>query len=116
MGDSRREEFVKRLSTVGLGVRESIQVMLGAVVSDIREGAARKKYGEDEIDKVIAFHDEAESLWQDAITTNPPMEAGELTARLRRLLEQCVGPLGEFEAKLRRSVEHAEQFERKTSG
>jgi hypothetical protein len=111
MGDSRREEFVKRFSTVGLGARESIQIMLGGVVSDIREGAAHKKYTEDEIDVVIAFHDEAESLWQDSIATNPPLEAAQLTARLRKLLEQCVGPLGEFEPKLRRSVQHAERFE-----
>jgi hypothetical protein len=116
MGDSRREEFVKRFSTVGLGTRESIQIMLGGVVSDIREGAAHKKYADEEMDAVIAFHDEAESLWQDSIATNPPLEAAELTGRLRKLLEECVGPLGEFEAKLRRSVDHAERFEGKTKG
>ncbi len=112
MGDSRREEFVKRLSTAGLGTRESIQIMLGGVVSDIRDGATHKKYAEEEIEVVIAFHDEAELLWQDAIATSPPIEAAELTARLRKLLERCVGPLGEFESKLRRGVEHAERFER----
>ena len=112
MEDGRREEFVKRLSTVGLGTRESIQIMLGGVVSDIREDAAHKKYAEAEIDAVITFHDEAELLWQDSIATNPPMEAAELTARLRKLLEKCAGPLGEFETKLRRSVDHAERFER----
>jgi hypothetical protein len=116
MGDSRREEFVKRLSTAGLGVRESIQIMLAGVVSDVREGAAHKKYAEEEIEVVIAFHDEAESLWQESIATNPPMEAAELTARLHKLLAQCVGPLGEFESKLRRGVEHAERFEQQAGG
>ena len=92
-------------------MRESIQIMLAGVVSDIREGAAHKKYAEEEIDAVIAFHDEAESLWQESIATNPPMEAAELTARLHKLLERCIGPLGEFEPKLRRGAEHVKRFE-----
>lgn len=111
MAGSRREEFVKRLSTVGLGTRESIQVMLGAIVCDIRDAAAQHRYSEDEIDEVIAFHDQAEALWRDAIATNPPLAPQQLTARLRALRAGCTGPLGEFAGKLDRGVEHAERFE-----
>jgi hypothetical protein len=116
MGDSRREEFVKRLSTVGLGTRESIQIMLGGIICDIRQHATHKKFSDEEMDAVIAFHDEAEALWQDSIGSNPPLGPQELTARLRRLLKRCTGSLGEFESKLARAVDHAEQFDRKTGG
>ena len=116
MGDSRREEFVKRLSTVGLGTRESIQIMLGGIVFDIRQHTAHKKFSDEEMDAVIAFHDEAEALWQDSIGSNPPLGPQELTTRLRKLLKRCIGPLGEFESKLARGVDHAEQFERETDG
>ncbi len=116
MGDHRREEFVKRLSTVGLGTRESIQIMLGVVVSDVRQHTAHKKFSDEEMDAVIGFHDEAEALWQDSIGSNPPLGPQELTARLRKLLTCCTGPLGEFQSKLARGVDHAEQFERETEG
>jgi hypothetical protein len=116
MADSRREEFVKRLSTVGLGTRESIQIMLGGIVCDIRDGAAQQRYSEDEMDAVIAFHDQAEALWRDAIATKPPLDPQQLTARLRTLRDACTGPLGEFAAKLDRGVEHAERFEREGGG
>lgn len=104
MSENRREEFIKRLSTVGFGARESVQVMLSNVVYDIRQQIVHKRIRDDEMDQVIAFHDEAETLWQDAITTDPPIDPQELHDRLRKLLEQCKGALGQFEAKIDHGV------------
>jgi hypothetical protein len=108
MGESKREEFIKRLSTVGVGARESIQIMLSTIVYDVREQVLHKRIAESEMDTVIAFHDEAEQLWQDAIATDPPIDPAELITRLKALLAQCLGPLGQFERKLEHGLRHAE--------
>ncbi len=109
---SRKEEFVRRLSTMGTGTRESIQVLLAGVVYDIRELTIHDRFEEEDMDAVIGFHDQAEALWRDALATDPPLEPAELIARLRRLAAACdSGPLGQFQAKLERGVERAEQFE-----
>jgi hypothetical protein len=110
MSDNRREEFVKRLSTVGFGARESIQVMLSNVVFDIREQVVHKRFREEEMDEVIAFHDAIEALWQDAIATTPPISPAELYERLGALAKRCVGPLGQFESKMSHGVRGAEQL------
>lgn len=110
MSDNRREDFVKRLSTVGFGARESIQVMLSNVVFDIREQVVHKRFREDEMDEVISFHDDAEALWRDAIATTPPISPTELFERLSALAKRCVGPLGQFESKLSHGVRGAEQL------
>ena len=108
MSESKREEFMKRLSTVGVGARESIQVMLSNIVYDVREQVLHKRIAESEMDSVIAFHDEAEELWQDAIATDPPIDPAELIARLQKLLAQCSGALGQFERKLEHGLRSAE--------
>ena len=110
MADSRRENFVKRLSSVGLGTRESVQVMLGDIVCEIREQAVHKKFTEDDMETVVAFHDAAESLWQDSIATNPPIDPAKLTSQLRDLQQSATGVLGQYEAKLQRGIDHAEQL------
>jgi hypothetical protein len=110
MSDSRRDEFLKRLSTVGMGARESIQVMLGAIVYDVREQTMRKEFADDEMDTVIAFHDQAEQLWRDMMATDPPLSASDMVEGLRQLHAACVGPLAHFERKLARGVEHAKNF------
>jgi hypothetical protein len=110
MSDNRREEFIKRLSTVGFGARESVQVMLSNVVYDIREQIVHKRIRDDEMDDVIAFHDEAETLWQDAITTDPPIDPHELHDRLVKLLKRCKGPLAQFERKIDHGVRSVAQL------
>ncbi len=110
MADSRRENFVKRLSSVGLGTRESVQVMIGDIVCEIREQAVHKKFTEDDMETVVAFHDAAESLWQDSIVTNPPIDPAKLTSQLHDLRQSATGVLGQYEAKLQRGIDHAEQL------
>lgn len=111
MSESRRSEFVKRLSTVGLGTRESIQVLLGSIVYDIREQVIHRRFTDDDVDAVVAFHDEAEALWRDTIATDPPLEPREMITRLHSLLDACRGRLPQFEAKLERGLRNAERFE-----
>jgi len=91
-----------------VGARESIQVMLSNIVYDVREQVLHKRIAEEEMETVIAFHDEAEELWQDAIATDPPIDPHELVARIKALLQQCTGPLGQFERKLDHGLRNAE--------
>lgn len=112
MSETRRSDFVRRLSTVGWGARESIQVILGRVVSDVREEIVRKRFDDEALDQVVAFHDAAEKLWQQSIATNPPLAKAQLTRRLRELLEAGrAARLDEFERPLERAVRIAEEFE-----
>ena len=91
---------------------EAIQVILGRVVSDVREEIVRKRFDDDVIDHVVAFHDAAEKLWQESIATNPPLEKDELTRRVRELLESSRSMhLDEFEGRLERGLRLAEEFE-----
>ncbi|NIS64872.1 MAG: hypothetical protein GTO05_06915 [Gemmatimonadales bacterium] len=113
MAESRRSEFVKRLSTVGVGPRESIHVLLGGIVYDIREQAIKKRFSEEEMEAVIEFHDEAEDLWRDTMVSDPPLDPHEIVARLQKLLNACTGPLGQYEARLEHGLRSAERFERK---
>ncbi len=112
MSETRRSDFVRRISTVGWGAREAIQVILGRVVADLREEIVRKRFDDDVLDDVVAFHDAAEKLWQESIATNPPLDKDELTRRLRELLESSRSKhLDEFERRLERGVRLAEEFE-----
>ena len=112
MDQSRREQFVNRLSSLGWGTRESIQTLLGSMVSDIRDDIRRGRVREDEIDAVVAFHDDAEDLWRATIASNPPIEVAELLARLRSLRDTCNAPvLAGFERRLDRGVRDAEALE-----
>ena len=111
MSESRRSEFVRRLSSVGWGARESIQVLLAHVVTDVRESIVKKQYPEADMDQIVAFHDAAEQLWKEAIATNPPLERSILHDRLVALLEQAKHPaLAEFERRIERGVRMAERF------
>jgi len=107
-----QSDFRKRISSVGWGTRESIQVLLGRIVSDLREEAVHRKFTDEELRTVVAFHDQAEALWRDSIATNPPLDAHTLVSRLKALLEasRC-DVLGEFERRLDRGVRLAEAFE-----
>ncbi|MEE8116239.1 MAG: hypothetical protein V3T28_03940 [Gemmatimonadales bacterium] len=111
MSEIRRSEFVRRISTVGWGARESVQILLGRIVSDIRDGILHNRYDDGDLDEVVAFHDATEALWKDSIATNPPLERHQVTIRLKELLEASRTPaLGEFERHLERGVRLAESF------
>ena len=116
MGESRRSEFLKRLSTVGFGPREAIEVVLGSIVHDVREQAVHKHFKEEEMETVVKFHDDAEHLWRDSMATDPPIEPGELKQRLAQLNAEATGPLGQFNAKLERCLRNAEELEQKKGG
>ena len=113
MGESRRSDFLKRLSTVGFGPREAIEVVLASIVHDVREQAVHKRFEEDEMETVVKFHDDAEHLWRDAMATDPPIEPGELKQRLAQLLSEATGPLGQFNTKLERCLRNVEELEKK---
>lgn len=113
---SRKDEFVKRLSSVGMGTRESIQVLLAGIVFDVREQAIHDRLSEEDMEVVIPFHDRAEALWRDSLATDPPLRPAVLLDRLRGLVVACEGPLEQFRAKLERGVQRAEAFERERSG
>ncbi|MFQ5704706.1 MAG: hypothetical protein ACE5HT_11865 [Gemmatimonadales bacterium] len=111
MSEYRRSDFIKRVSSIGWGTRESIQMLLGGIVSDLREEIIRDQFSDDELGTVVAFHDRAEELWRDAMGTNPPLDAGDMVARLRQLLDACDAPaLAGFESRLRRGLRDAEAF------
>ena len=113
MGESRRSDFLKRLSTVGFGPREAIEVVLANIVHDVREQAVHKRFEEEEMETVVKFHDDAEHLWRDAMATDPPIEPGELKQRLAQLLSEATGPLGQFNTKLERCLRNVEELEKK---
>jgi hypothetical protein len=112
MGESRREAFLKRLSTVGFGARESIEVMLSDIVHDIREQVIQKRFREEEMDQVAEFHDLAEDLWRGVVKTDPPIAASALTKRMRELLLACVGPLAQYQRRIEHGVRAADEFEK----
>jgi len=109
---NRREQFIARVSTVGWGTRESIQTLLGSVVTDVREGVVQGKYREHELDAVIEFHDRAEELWRQTIATNPPVAVEEVIVRLQDLVDACRAPaLSEYEQRLARGLRDAKSLE-----
>ena len=111
MSENRRADFVKRISSIGWGTRESIQMLLGGIVSDLREDIIRDRFSDDELGTVVAFHDDAEELWRDTVATNPPLGLDSMVERLRTLLDACGAPaLAGFESRLQRGVRDAEGF------
>lgn len=112
MSEARRDQFIKRLSSVGMGTRESVHVLLGSIVYDVREQVVRKQFKDDEMDAVVSFHDQAEALWRDTLSTDPPLDADRMVARLARLRDASTGPLGQYHAKLDRGVRSAEEFQK----
>ncbi len=110
MREGQRSDFVRRLSTMGLGTRESMHVMLGSIVYDIRAQAVQKRYNDEEMDAVVQFHDQAEALWRDTISTDPPLDPEQMVIRLKKLVDLCSGPLEQFLSKLERGARNAEEF------
>lgn len=113
MEQSRRDQFVARVSTVGWGTRESIQALLGAVVAEVREGVISGRYDDGEMDAVVDFHDQAEYLWRQTIATNPPIPIPDLCEHLEDLIEasKTEPVLAMFEQRLDRGLRDARALE-----
>ena len=85
-------------------------MLLGGVVCDLRDLVFENVFSEDEMDAVVAFHDDAEDLWHLSMATNPPMEPEVMIERLRKLEHACTGPLAGFQVRLERAVGKANAF------
>jgi hypothetical protein len=110
MSNSRRDRFLKRISTVGGGTREDIQMMLGGIVFDLRDQIERGMFAEEEMETVVSFHDRVEEFWRHTIVSNPPMEPLLMVAGLRQLSESCTGPVVGFRPRLDQAVKKAKAF------
>ena len=108
IGRNKRDAFLQRISTVGGGVREAIQMGLGSIVYDVRDMVARGVYDEEEMDLVVAFHDQTEEFWRRTMATTPPMDAALMVAGLKRLHDKCTGPLAGFSVRLEQAIEKAQ--------
>jgi hypothetical protein len=109
-GESQRDRFLQRISTVGGGTREAIQMMLGEIVYDLRDLVERGVFADAEMRTVVAFHDHAEEFWRHTLVTKPPMDPALMVAGLRKLKEECTGPLAGFEVRLDQALRKAELF------
>jgi hypothetical protein len=110
MNTSRRDRFLKRISTVGGGMREDIQMILGGIVFDIRDQVERGMFTEDEMETVVSFHDRVEEFWRHTIVSNPPMEPLLIVSGLRQLCESCIGPVVGFRPRLEQALKKARTF------
>jgi len=110
MSETRRDRFLKRISTVGEGTRDQIQMMLGGIVFDLRDFVERGMFSDEEMDVVVPFHDKVEELWRHTIVSNPPMDPHLMAAGLRQLRAACVGPVAGFQLRLDQAVEKATAF------
>ena len=108
--DSRRDRFLHRISTVGGGTRQDIQMMVGGIVYDIRDMVERGVFDDVDMETVVAFHDRAEEFWRRTMVSNPPLDANLMAAGLRRLRDECKGPLTGFQLRLDQAVEKAKAF------
>jgi hypothetical protein len=108
MSDSQRERFLRRLSTVGTGLREDIQLRLGTIVVDLRELVIQGPLPDDEVAAAVALHDRAEALWQATLRSDPPLSPDELVARVQGLRDACDGPVAGFRLRLDDVLEKAE--------
>jgi hypothetical protein len=111
MSDDLRAKFLNRISTVGWGARESVQTVLGLLVSDLRAQISESAFAEDDLQRAIRFHDTAEVLWRDALASDPPLEVAELRSRLDKLVGECSGPLMGSMPHLQRAREHAHSLD-----
>jgi len=110
MSESRRDRFLKRISTVGGGTRESIQMIIGGVVMDVRDMVERGMFVDDEMDAVVTFHDLSEEFWRQTLVSNPPMQPLLMVSGLRQLRDSCVGPVAGFQPRLDQALEKATIF------
>ena len=111
MTESPRGDFLNRISSVGWGTRENVQMLIGAVVTTIREQVADGAFAADDMAGVVAFHDANEDFWRATMATNPPMAPAAMTEGLRELLARCVGSLAGFQVQVERALNQAEMFE-----
>lgn len=107
MGEDLRRKFLKRISTVGWGARESVQTVLGLMVTELRTQIADGGFSDTDLPRAITFHDAAERLWRDSLASDPPIPAPELRTRLDRLAGECSGALLGAMPMLERAREHA---------
>ena len=112
MTESQRGDFLKRISSVGWGTRENVQMLIGAIVTTIRDQVADGAFDETEMREVVAFHDANEELWRATMVTNPPIPPAAMIEGLHELLARCVGPLVGFRIQLERALQQAEIFEK----
>jgi hypothetical protein len=110
MSGTRRDKFLKRISTVGGGTRDDIQMVLGGIVYDIRDMVERGMFSDEELDVVVPFHDQVEEFWRHTMVSNPPMDPFLMASGLRRLRGACVGPVHGFQLRLDQAVEKATSF------
>ena len=111
MTENRRGQFLNRISSVGWGSRENVQMLVGAVVTTIRDQVADGAFDDEDMPAVVAFHDATEEFWRATMATNPPMAPGAMVEGLRALLVRCEGPLAGFQVQVERALEQAKQFE-----
>jgi hypothetical protein len=100
MPDSQRDRFLKRLSTVGAGLRQDIQLELAVIVTDLRELVIEGTLPDEDVGPAVSLHDMAEALWQATLRSNPPLPPDELHARLVELRDGCDGPVAGFRLRL----------------
>ncbi len=108
----KRSKFLSRISTVGGGVRETLQMAMGGIVSDLREFVEKGLFDDADLDQIVDFHDEAEAIWRSMIMSNPPMEPSLVVRRLSKLESACQGPLEGFLIRVSDLRQKAEFFER----
>ncbi len=110
MIESRRDRFLQRISTVGGGTREAIQMMVGGIVMDLRDMVERGMFTDEEMDAVVTFHDLSEEFWRQTLVSNPPIQPLLLVSGLRQLRDSCVGPVAGFQPRLDQALEKATMF------
>lgn len=108
MDESQRDRFIKRISTVGAGLREDVQLALGVIVSDLRAQVIEGAVPDDEVTTLVALHDATEALWRATLSSTPPLRPEELVARLRELRDHCAGPTEGFRIQFAQVLEKAE--------
>ena len=108
----KRSQFLRRISTVGGGVRETLQMGMGGIVTDIRAFIERGMFDDEDLDDIVAFHDAAELFWRSIISSNPPLEPAMIVQRLSALESSAPGALEGFRIRIGDLRSKAETFER----
>lgn len=111
MTDSPRDRFLKRLSSVGSGLREDIQLALAVIVSDLRDQVIGGRQPDEDVGVMVALHDKVEALWRNTLRSNPPLSPEEIAARLTELRDGCAGPVAGFRVQLDVVVQKARALE-----
>lgn len=111
MSETHRDRFIKRLSSVGIGLREDIQLALGGIVHNLRDLVVEGGLTDHEVRAVIELHDNVEALWRATLRSNPPLRPAEIVGRLRELRASCTGPLEGIGVQMERVCSKAELLE-----